>query len=150
MIDLAYGMVAVWVCGLIFFAVRALNYLRLIYSNLAPNEHYGDPSQFGNYRIFLPGTGSPCPRLSYRPRKAASKEGGPELLDYVRLDSYWLGNNCILLFLRCAARHGRLNGLVNVGRCPSPASNESTTVDDGPKAAHDSGIQIIQRGDRRK
>jgi hypothetical protein len=38
---------------LIFFAVRILNYIRLIYNNLAPSEHYGDASQFGNYRISL-------------------------------------------------------------------------------------------------
>ena len=48
----ACGLAVIWVCGLIFFAMRILNYTRLIYNNLAPSDYYGDPSQFGDRRIF--------------------------------------------------------------------------------------------------
>lgn len=36
MVDLAYGAMAIWFGGLIYFVARALNYFRLTYNNLAP------------------------------------------------------------------------------------------------------------------
>ena len=40
--QLPYWVVAVWFCGLIFFAARALNYTRLILNNLVPGKNYWD------------------------------------------------------------------------------------------------------------
>ena len=37
---LTIGLVVAWSCGLLFLAGRALNFIRLVYNNLAPGKTY--------------------------------------------------------------------------------------------------------------
>ena len=49
MVDLAYGALAIWFGGLIYFVARALNYFRLTYNNLAPT-YWGRGSSLSDLR----------------------------------------------------------------------------------------------------
>ena len=40
---LAISLVAVWCCGALFLAGRTLNFIRLVYNNLAPGKTLGYP-----------------------------------------------------------------------------------------------------------
>ncbi len=40
MIYFAIGLVVVWSAGLLFLAGRTLNFIRLVYNNVAPGENY--------------------------------------------------------------------------------------------------------------
>jgi hypothetical protein len=52
MSNLAISLVVIWSCGLIFLAGRALNFIRLIYNNLAPGKDHWK-SRYSNRSILL-------------------------------------------------------------------------------------------------
>jgi hypothetical protein len=43
---LAIGLVVAWCCGLLFLAGRSLNFIRLVYNNLAPDSKYESSGAF--------------------------------------------------------------------------------------------------------
>jgi hypothetical protein len=53
MITLSYTVLTIWIFGLIFFAIQILNYIRLIYNNLAPSDRFGNPREHFDWESYF-------------------------------------------------------------------------------------------------
>jgi len=53
MTHLAIGVVVIWSCGFVFLVGRTLNFIRLVYNNVAPDKSYWDSRDVLRFHVLM-------------------------------------------------------------------------------------------------
>jgi hypothetical protein len=113
MIYLATGLMVVWFAGLLFLTGQALNDIRLVLNDLAPDARYSDFAS--GFKIIVSKIN---PARLTRCRPTASKKSDPTSTDHVRMGRWRSHSTRMFPFLYSGVRHRSLNTLTHSSARP--------------------------------